>query len=96
VYAWHSNGKPVAGFPVASNPAFCEPSLENFKNHPKCGFLASPALAHLEGFGKKPDIVEPGLDGHLYAWKSNGKPVKGYPVALVDPAQVAAGTQMIA
>jgi hypothetical protein len=79
-----------------TNPAFCAPSLESFQSHPKCGFLASPALAHLEGFTKKPDIVEPGLDGHLYAWKSNGKPVKGYPIALVDPAQLAAGTQMTA
>jgi Subtilase family len=96
VYAWKSNGKPVKGFPVAEDAAFCAPSLESFKSHPKCGFLASPALAHLEGFEKKPDIVEPSLDGHLYAWKSNGKPVKGYPVALVDPAQAAAGTQMVA
>jgi hypothetical protein len=96
VYAWHGNGKPVAGFPVSENAALCAPSLETFKSHPKCGFLASPALAQLEGFDKKPDIVEPSLDGHLYAWKANGKPVKGYPVALVDPAQVAAGTQMVA
>jgi hypothetical protein len=96
MYAWHSNGKPVAGFPVSSNPAYCSPTLETFKSHPKCGFLASPALAHLEGFAKKPDIVEPSLDGHLYAWRTNGKPVKGYPVALIDPAQVATGQQMVA
>jgi hypothetical protein len=96
VYAWHANGKPVAGFPVSGNPAYCTIALETARSHPKCGFLASPALAHLEGFAKKPDIVEPGLDGHLYAWKANGKPVKGYPIALVDPAQVAAGTQMVA
>jgi Subtilase family len=96
VYAWRPNGKLVKGFPVSENPAFCAPSLETFQSHPKCGFLATPALAHLEGFAKKPDIVEPGLDGHLYAWKANGAPVKGYPIALVDPAQLAAGTQMIA
>jgi hypothetical protein len=96
VYAWKANGKPVTGFPVSENPAFCATSLETWQSHPKCGFLASPALAHLEGFAKKPDIVEPGLDGHLYAWKYNGKPVKGYPVALVDPAEAAAGKQMVA
>ncbi len=96
VYAWHANGKPVHGFPVSENTAFCGPALETAKSHPKCGFLASPALAHLEGFGKKPDIVEPSLDGHLYAWKANGTPVKGYPIALIDPAEVAAGTQMVA
>jgi Subtilase family len=96
VYAWHANGKPVSGFPVTENLSYCGPALENAHSHPKCGFFASPALAHLEGFAKKPDIVEPSLDGHLYAWKPNGKPVKGFPVALVDPAQAAAGTQMVA
>jgi hypothetical protein len=94
VYAWHANGKPVSGFPVSSNAAFCGPALENDNSHPKCGFLAAPALAHLEGAAKKPDIVEPSLDGHLYAWKANGNPVKGFPVALVDPAE--AGHQMVA
>src|SRR5205085_5418288 len=96
VYAWHGNGQPVSGFPVSSNPAFCGPALETGSSHPKCGFLAAPAIAHLEGFAKKPDIIEPSLDGHLYAWRANGTPVPGYPVALVDPAQVAAGHQMIA
>ncbi len=96
VYAWHANGKLVPGFPVSSNQAFCGPALETDSSHPKCGFAATPALAHLEGFNKKPDIVEPSLDGHLYAWRANGTPVPGYPVALVDPAEVAAGSQMIA
>ncbi|MEA2201647.1 MAG: cell wall-associated protease [Solirubrobacteraceae bacterium] len=96
VYAWLPNGKPVVGFPVSSSPAFCGPALETGSSHPKCGFLAAPAIAHLEGFSKRADIVEPSLDGHLYAWRPNGTPVPGYPVALVDPAQVAAGQQMIA
>lgn len=96
LYAWHPNGRLVNGFPVSSNPAFCGPALETATSHPKCGFLAVPAVAHLEGFVRKPDIVEPSLDGHLYAWRGNGQPVKGYPVALVDPAQAAAGTQMVA
>jgi Subtilase family len=96
VYAWRANGKPAKGFPVSSSSAFCGPALESDGSHPKCGFLAAPAIAHLEGFASKPDIVEPSLDGHLYAWRTNGKPVPGYPVALIDPAQVAAGHQMVA
>jgi subtilase family protein len=94
VYAWHANGKPVKGFPVSSNAGFCGPALENDISHPKCGFLAAPSLAHLEGAGKKPDIVEPSLDGHLYAWRANGAPVPGYPIALADPAE--AGHQVVA
>ncbi len=96
VYAWHADGRPVRGFPVSEDPAFCKPSLETSTSHPKCGFLAAPAIAHLEGFASKPDIVEAGLDGHLYAWKANGRPVKGYPVALEDPAEAAAGHGMVA
>jgi hypothetical protein len=96
VYAWHSSGVPVRGFPVSSNPGFCGPAHESNSSHPKCGFLAAPAIAHLEGAAKGPDIVEPSLDGHLYAWRANGTPVPGFPVALIDPAQVAAGQQMVA
>ncbi len=96
VYAWQSNGKPVKGFPVEEDTAYCGPALESSTSHPKCGFFAAPALAHLEGFSKPPDIVETSLDGHLYAWKGNGKPVKGYPVALVDPKELAEGKEMVA
>ncbi len=96
LYAWHANGKLVHGFPVSNNRAFCGPALESAVSHPKCGFLAAPALAHLEGFAKPPDIVEPSLDGHLYAWRANGKPVSGYPVALIDPAEAAAGKAIVA
>ena len=96
VYVWQPNGKPVKGFPVTENLSFCGPALETASSHPKCGFLASPAIAHLEGFNKAPDIVEPSLDGHLYAWRANGTPVPGFPVALIDPKAVAEGKQMVA
>src|SRR5207302_8092606 len=96
LYAWQGNGKPVRGFPVSSNPAFCGPALENDNSHPKCGFLAAPSIAHLEGPGRLPDIVEPSLDGHLYAWKPDGKPIPGFPVALIDPAEVTAGHAIVA
>jgi hypothetical protein len=96
VYAWQPNGKPVHGFPVQEDLSNCGPALESETSHPKCGFFAAPALAHLEGFNKPPDIVEPSLDGHLYAWKANGKPVKNFPVALVDPKELAEGKEMVA
>ncbi len=96
VYAWNAKGKLLPGFPVSSNLAFCGPALESETSHPKCGFMAAPAIAHLEGFGKPPDIVESSLDGHLYAWRANGETVPGYPVALVDPTELAAGKQIVA
>jgi hypothetical protein len=96
VYAWHGDGTPVAGFPVASQASFCGPSHESQPlHHPKCGFLATPAIAHLQGAGHPPAIVAPSLDGHLYAFGPDGAPVPGYPRALVDPA-IPAAEQMIA
>ncbi len=97
IYAWHGDGTPVAGFPVSSNLNFCGPALESQSlHHPKCGFLATPAVGHIEGPRGPLDIVAPALDGHLYAFRPNGTPVPGYPIALVDPAQLAKGTEMVA
>ena len=96
IYAWEPSGKPVPGFPVSSKLSFCGPGLESQPLvHPKCGFLSSPAVGHLEGPNKPLDIVAPSLDGHLYAFDRHGKPLPGFPVALVDPS-VPQNQQMIA
>src|SRR5205085_7219152 len=50
------------------------------------GLVASPAIArHLEGPNGPTDIVEPALDGHLYAFRPDGKPVSHFPMQLADP-----------
>jgi hypothetical protein len=93
LYVWEADGSLRPGFPVQSNLDFCGPTLEQQQSktpplpakHPKCGFLASPAVADLEGSGHRNDIVVAALDGHLYAFKSNGDPVPGFPVLLQDP-----------
>jgi Subtilase family len=96
IYAWEPDGKPLPGFPVSSKLQFCGPSLESQPLvHPKCGFLASPAVGHLEGTTGPLDIVAPSLDGHLYAFDDHGKPLQGFPVPLVDPG-VPKSQQMIA
>jgi hypothetical protein len=86
VYAWDAAGRSVPGFPVSADMSYCGIAHESFVDHPKCGFLASPAVAHLRTRGEL-DIVEPSLDGHLYAWQPDGRPVPGYPVALIDRRQ---------
>lgn len=96
IYAWEPDGTPRPGFPVSENLSFCGSSLESQPLvHPKCGFLASPAVARLKGEDKPADIVAPSLDGHLYAFNGAGDAVSGFPVALVDPDQAPAD-QMIA
>jgi hypothetical protein len=93
VYAWEPDGSLRPGFPASSDLSQCVPALQTQPlSHPKCGFLASPAVARLEG-GRRMDIVIPSLDGHLYAFDGGGDPVPGFPVRLVDPA-VPANEQM--
>ena len=97
VYAWQPNGKPVRGLPGVREPGVLRRRRSRTTTATRSAASSRrPAIAHLEGFAKKPDIVEPSLDGHLYAWRANGKPVPGYPIALVDPAEAAAGHAMIA
>ncbi|GAC1318221.1 MAG: hypothetical protein NVSMB25_07360 [Thermoleophilaceae bacterium] len=96
IYVWEANGRLRRGFPVASDPSFCREQDESQPlHHRKCGFLASPALAHLEGSAKPLDIVASSLDGHLYAFRPDGTRVPGFPVNLVDPG-VPADRQMLA
>lgn len=66
VYAWQADGELVPGFPVSSGLNRCDPSLQGQpQSHPKCGFIASPAVARLRGKDAPFDIVIPGLDGYL-------------------------------
>ncbi len=88
IYVWDAAGRLLPGWPVRPDPerANCAPSEQAKKlKHPKCGFLASPAVARLEGPTKALDIVVPGLDGRLRAYRPDATPVPGFPVRLIDP-----------
>jgi hypothetical protein len=96
IYAWQTDGSAVPGFPVQSDPTKCAPALQQPDlRHPKCGFVATPAVARLDGAGEPPSIVAPGLDGYLYVFDADGNPRPGYPLRLVDPS-VAPADQMLA
>jgi hypothetical protein len=87
VYAWDSSGRLLPGFPISENLDFCRPADESQPlHHHKCGFLSTPAVGHLEGQDKPLDIVEPSLDGHMYAFRGDGSALPGFPVELVDPS----------
>jgi len=88
VYVWEPDGSLRRGFPVQSNRSFCGSALEKQENlHPKCGFVASPAIAHLEGPNGPPSIVIPSLDAHVYALRPNGKAVPHFPRLLQDGSE---------
>ncbi len=95
VYAWNLNGSRVRGFPVGINRSFSDPCKPGAprpcfdaadrqlttENHLKPGFIASPALADLNG-DHRLDIVAGALDQHLYAWSGSGQRMPGFPVKL--------------
>ncbi len=88
IYVWDAEGEPLDGWPIRPDPSRANCALSEQQKelkHPKCGFLASPAVARLEGSGEPLDIVVPGLDGRLRAYRPDGTVVPGFPVRLQDP-----------
>ena len=88
IYVWNAAGELLPGWPVRPDPnrANCARSEQEKEiRHPKCGFLATPVVGRLEGPDKPLDIVVPGLDGRLRAYRPNGEPLPGFPVRLIDP-----------
>ena len=98
IYAWKSNGDPLPGWPVRPDPGRENCALSEQQKelkHPKCGFIASPAIARLGGPGAPPSVVVPGLDGRLRAYQPDGTPTSGFPVRLID-TDLPPGEQMTA
>jgi hypothetical protein len=94
VYGWGSTGRRF--FTVEADPDFSGKPLDPFVNsrHGKTnrtqhGFIASPVLADIRGDNRL-EVIAAGMDRHLYAWHSNGNPVPGFPVLVVDPTKVQA------
>ena len=79
LYAWHYNGRAVAGWPVVLHAGF--------------RVLATPAVGDLDGDGGS-DIVVPVSDGKLYALDSAGNLRPGWPVSIGDVADLF-GSQVI-
>jgi hypothetical protein len=87
VYAWNASGQLLAGWPVHSDPAFSEQAARNAQNRLLPGLLAAPALGDLSGNGRL-DVVAASMDRHVYAWGPSGAALPGWPVLVVDPAEV--------
>ena len=47
----------------------------------RSGFLATPAVGDVTGDGR-PDVVEAGLDGRIYAWSARGRRLRGFPYRI--------------
>lgn len=92
VYAWHHDGSRVEGFPVNANPLLAQRLLRDPLNPVMTGFVSQPVLGDLDGDGDL-EIIQSGLDRHVYAWHHDGSPVPGFPHHVIDRATV--GTETI-
>jgi hypothetical protein len=82
VYAFNSRGERLKGFPVSVRPGGARPAVST--PYIESGILSKPVLADLDGKRGK-EIVVTALDGNVYAWRGDGKPLAGFPVAVEDP-----------
>ncbi len=91
VYAWHHDGSRVAGFPVAADTVHAQRLLRDPYNPVMTGFVSQPVLGDLDGDGDL-EILQSGLDRHLYAWHHDGSQMAGFPHHVLDRATVNTAT----
>lgn len=82
VYAWHSDGTPVLGFPVEMVGR--EPAEFGENNAWDNGFAGAPSLYDVDGDGTL-EIMAAGMDQRVYAWDYSGAPFGPYPVEVCAP-----------
>src|ERR1700722_14115450 len=86
-YVWDGAGNLRPGFPVFTDRSVQRqsvppPDSPNSYN-PMTGSFGGAALGDLEGSGQL-DIVMPGWDSKIYAWRPDGSLVPGWPVDAAD------------
>jgi hypothetical protein len=81
VYAFNARGERLKGFPVSIRPGTARPAPPT--PYLESGILSKPVLADLDG-KRGQEIVVTALDGLVYAWRGDGKPLAGFPVAVDD------------
>ena len=86
-YVWDGAGNLRLGFPVFTDRSVQRQSVPppNTPNsyNPMTGSFGGAALGDLEGTGQL-DIVMPGWDSKIYAWRPDGTLVPGWPVDAAD------------
>jgi hypothetical protein len=82
VYAFDSRGKRFPGFPVSVHPGSSRSAAP--AEILESGILSRPVLADIDGKRGR-EIVVTALDGKVYAWRGDGRPLAGFPVAVADP-----------
>lgn len=88
VYVWDSNGKLEPGWPKTMDRGVRMPSVPRrerpFTRDPVRGATAAPILYDI-GADRGLEIVQAAWDGHLYVWRPDGAPLRGWPVKVKLP-----------
>lgn len=81
IYVFNRRGERLAPFPVEVDARLARGASR--RRIVERGFLTRPVLADIDG---RPgaEIIASALDGHVYAWRHDGKPVEGFPVRVFD------------
>lgn len=82
VYAWHTDGSRVSGFPVRIEGR--EPEEYDSKRHYDIAILGAPTLVDIDGDGLR-DVVVAGGDSRVYVWNNAGALLDNYPVDICHP-----------
>ncbi len=93
LYAWNADGS--LRFKRQTEHAYSGQPLSphvNVRQGPRyrtqSSFIGSPVVADLDGNGGRPEIIAAAMDRHVYAWDSNGDPVPGFPVLVIDRSKI--------
>ena len=83
VYVWNAHGKLRPGWPKALDRGVRRPPIPRpakpFTRLPIQGASSPPVLYDLTGNGQL-DILQSAWDGHVYAWRPNGRSLPGWPI----------------
>src|SRR5439155_26895126 len=74
-------GRMLPGWPRAMLPAFESGPAARRIGPVRAGFEGTPAVGDITG-DRRPEIVDTGIDGRLYAWTARGRPLPGFPFRI--------------
>jgi hypothetical protein len=82
VRVWRGRrGRLVRGWPRRSRTAFATRGAARRIGRTRAGFLGTPAVGDIRGT-RRPEVIAAALDGRVYAWRHNGRRVRGFPVRI--------------
>ena len=94
LYVWGADGRRRRGFPKAldrgvSAPPIPRPDLE-YTRLPARGAFAAPVVGDLDG-DRRPEIIQAAWDGHLHAFRRDGRELPGWPIKVQLPPEIGSG-----